>query len=159
MIEIRPLRPTDSLDDLIQLSRAFFAEYEAHHPFFKIDVLRDEHLTDRLTSWPADEDKEIFVAVDDGRIVGHITIKMEDQAPFWQVKQIGHISGFMVDPAYRRRGIGGELMAAAKAFFRQKGARFYTVYTAVANRSAVQFYEKHGMIPLHTNFLGDLEEE
>jgi hypothetical protein len=40
MIEIRPFRSTDSLDELIALSRAFFAEYEAHHPaFFQIDDL------------------------------------------------------------------------------------------------------------------------
>lgn len=158
MVEIRPLRPADSLDELIALSRAFFAEYESHHPaFFQIDDLRDEHVANRFTSWLEDEDKETFIAVSDGRIVGYINIYVQDQAPFWQVKRIGHISGLMVALAYRRRGIAGQLLAAAQTFFRQKGVRYFTVYTAVANHPAIQFYEKSGMVPLHTTFLGDLE--
>ena len=156
-IEIRPLRATDNLDDLIALSRAFFAEYAAHHPtFFQIDVLRDHNIVDYFTRWQEDEYGKTFIAVGDGRIVGNITIYVQKQPVYWQVKQIGHISGLMVAPAYRRRGIARALLRAAKSFFQQKGVRNFTVYTAVANHPALQFCEKAGMVPLHTTLLGDL---
>lgn len=157
MVEIRPLLPQYSFSDLITLSRAFFAEYEQHDPiFFGIDRLHDDDITSYFQRWLDDPAGETFVAVDDGRIVGYITIYVQAQPAFWQVKQIGHISGLMVDAAYRRQGIAAHLLAAAQAFFRQQGVDFFVVYTAVANQPTLQFYEKSGLIPLYTTFLGEV---
>ena len=42
MVTIEKLQPGHALDDLIEPSRAFFAEYEGHHPeYFKIEGLED----------------------------------------------------------------------------------------------------------------------
>ena len=157
MIEIRPLRPQDSLNDLITLSRAFFAEYEQHDPdFFGIDELQDKDIISYFSRWLDDENGETFIAVSNDRIVGNITIYVQDQPAYWQVKRIGHISGLMVDAAYRRQGIAKRLLAEAQAFFQQQGVAYFVVYTAVANHPALQFYEKSGMTPLYTTLLGEL---
>lgn len=139
------------------LSRAFFAEYEAHHEaFFGIDSLSDEIIVGYFASFLETEERTAFVALQQGRIVGYITMLVETQAPFWQVKRVGHISGLMVAADARRSGIGGLLLERAKTFFREQGVRYFTVYTAVQNQAAVAFYHRQGLAPLHTHFLGQI---
>ncbi len=158
MIEIRPLRSQDSLSDLINLSRAFFAEYEQHDPeFFGIDTLPDNDIIRYFTRWLDDAAGQTFVAICDKRMVGYITVYVQDQPAFWQVKQIGHISGLMVDAAHRRQGIAERLLAEAQSFFRQQGVDYFTVFTAVANQPALQFYKKSDLTPLYTTFLGKIQ--
>jgi ribosomal protein S18 acetylase RimI-like enzyme len=154
---IRPLTKTDNLDDLIALSRTFFAEYEAHHAdFFQIDRLENEDVRRYFSRWLDDENGESFIALAGERIVGYITIYVRPQASFWQVKQVGEISGLMVHPAYRRQGIAGQLLARAKGFFAEKGVRYFAVYTSVENRGALAFYERRGLQPLYTTLLGEV---
>lgn len=160
MIEIRRLRADDDLGDLIALSHDFFREYEAHHQtFFRIDELRDEDVVAYFTETLDAEDAATFVAVEGGRMVGYITAFVREQAPYWRVRCVGDISGLMVHPDHRRRGIGGALLRAATAFFRRQGVEYYTVYTAVANEAAIRCYERHGMTPLYTTLLGCTEDD
>lgn len=157
MVEIRPLHSHDSFDDLIALSRAFFAEYAQHDPdFLAIDELHDSDVSRYFARWLEDAAGETFVAIINGRIVGYITVYVQDQPVYWQVKRIGHISGLMVDAAYRRQGIAAQLLAAARSFFRQQGVVYFTVFTAVANHTALQFYEQSGLTPLYTTLLGEV---
>ena len=59
----------------------------------------------------------------------------------------------MVQREQRRSGIGSRLLAKAQAFFKAHGIKYFTVYTAVANDSALRFYEANGMVPLHTTLV------
>jgi ribosomal protein S18 acetylase RimI-like enzyme len=155
MIDIRRLRVDDDLGDLIALSHAFSREYEAHHEaFFEIDELRDTDVAAYFHAMLTRDDAAAFVAVDGERMVGYITAYVREQPPYWRVKRVGDISGLMVHPDYRRRGVGGALLRAATAFFRECGAGYYTVYTAIANEAAIRCYKRHGMTPLHTTLLG-----
>jgi ribosomal protein S18 acetylase RimI-like enzyme len=155
MTEIRSLRKDDKLNDLISLSREFFEEYESHHEnFFKIDRLSDSDIVDYFSQWIDDEDGETFIALTGGRIVGYITVYVRTQPGYWKIKKVGDISGLMVQKAYRRRGIAGHLLAKARAFFEKKAVRYFTVYTAIGNRGALEFYERSGLLPLYTTMMG-----
>jgi len=155
MTEIRSLRKDDKLNDLISLSREFFEEYESHHEnFFKIDRLSDSDIVDYFSQWIDDEDGETFIALTGGRIVGYITVYVRTQPIYWKIKKVGDISGLMVQKAYRRRGIAGQLLAKARAFFEKKAVRYFTVYTAIGNRGALEFYERSGLLPLYTTMMG-----
>ena len=157
LIQIRPLEKNDKFDDLIALSRAFFAEYESHHDdFFKIDRLEDHDIINYFSRWLDDEAGETFVALVEGRIVGSITVYVRPQPSFWQIKQVGNISGLMVHPAHRRQGIARQLLAQARAFFAVKDVRYFTVFTSVENRGALAFYERSGLQPLYTTMLGEV---
>jgi len=157
MVEIRPLEKEDPLDELITLSREFFGEYQSHHPdFFKIDQLHDQDVVDYFSRWLENENGETFIALVDGRIVGYLTAYIQTQADYWQIKQVGHISGLMVRPAFRRHGIAGRLLEQARLFFRERGVRYLTVFTAVNNHCANEFYRQSGLEPLHTTFLGEI---
>ena len=157
MTEIRSLRKDDKLDDLISLSREFFEEYESHHgDFFKIDSLSDSDIVDYFSHWMDNDDGETFIALTEGRIVGYITVYVRTQPSYWKIKKVGGISGLMVQKAYRRRGIAGQLLAEAKAFFENKSATYFTVYTAVGNRGAIAFYERSELVPLYTTMMGEV---
>lgn len=157
MTEIRSLRKDDNLDDLILLSREFFAEYEFHHEdFFKIDTLSDSDIVGYFSQWIDNEGGETFIACAEDRIVGYITVYVRTQPSFWEIKQVGTISGLMVQKAYRQQGIASRLLAKARAFFEKKAARYFTVYTAVGNQGAIKFYEQNGLIPLYTTMIGEV---
>jgi 8-oxo-dGTP diphosphatase len=156
-VEIRKLQAGEGTRELVALSRAFFSGYEAHHEsFFRIDSLSQDGILAYFSSFLEREDRAVFVALEHDRIVGYITVLIETQSPHWQVKRLGHISGLMVHRAGRRAGIGGRLLDAAKGFFREQGVKYYTVYTAVENRAAVEFYGGEGLEPLHIHFLGEI---
>ena len=157
MLTIRPLHSDDPLDDLLALSRTFFGEYEAHHPdFFKIDRLDDRQVAGYFTSFRQRPDRQAILALNGEHIVGYVTVYVAAQEDFWQIKRTGHISGLMVQPEYRRRGLAARLLAAAQEFFAAQAVRYYTVYTAVENRAALAFYEQNGLAPLYTTMLGEI---
>ena len=160
MTEIRSLRKDDNLNDLISLSREFFEEYESHHEnFFKIDRLSDSDIVNYFSQWIDDEDGETFIALTGGRIVGYITVYVRTQPIYWKIKKVGDISGLMVQKAYRRRGIARQLLAKARAFFEKKAVRYFTVYTAIGNRGALEFYERSGLLPLYTTMMGAVMDD
>jgi ribosomal protein S18 acetylase RimI-like enzyme len=158
IIEVRALRMDDKVADLIALSREFFEEYESYHKsFFAIDSLSDHHIVDYFRRWLDNDDGETFVALTGGRTVGYITVYIRTQPDFWRIRRVGAISGLMVQPAYRRRGIARQLLARARAFFEEKAVRHYTVYTAVGNRGAIEFYEQSGLRPLYSTMIGEID--
>lgn len=160
MIEIRSLRKEDNLDDLISLSREFFEEYESHHEdFFRIDELREGDIVGYFSQWLDNDDGETFIALSAGKIVGYITVYVQTQPDYWKIKRLGTISGLMVQKAYRRRGVARRLLAQARAFFAQRAVSYFTVYTAVGNQGAIEFYAKSGLQPLYTTMVGKASSE
>ena len=160
MIEIRSLRKKDNLDDLISLSREFFEEYECYHEnLFRIDELREGDIVGYFSQWLANDDGETFVALSAGRIVGYITVYVQTRPDYWKTKKVGTISGLMVQKAYRRRGVARRLLAQARAFFEQRTVSYFTVYTAVGNQGAIEFYAQSGLEPLYTTMVGKASSE
>jgi ribosomal protein S18 acetylase RimI-like enzyme len=158
-IEIRALQPDNGFDDLIALSREFFGEYESHHPdFFMIDKLSDDDIVAYFSRWLDNEDERAFVALTEGRIVGYITVYVYRRPGYWQIKEVGEISGLMVHKAYRRQGIARHLLTQARAFLGERGVRYFTVYTSVENRGGLAFYGRSGLQPLYTTMLGNVPD-
>ncbi len=158
MVIIRRLRPEDDLRDLIALSRDFFEEYATHHEFFQLDELRDEDVLSFFSRSLNTEEGATFIAEREGRIVAYITVFVRPQPTFWRIEQVGAISGLMVHREHRRQGLAGRLLAEAAEFFRRKGVRYYTPFTAVANQPAIAFYRRNGMVPLAVTLLGEVED-
>jgi GNAT superfamily N-acetyltransferase len=155
MITIHRLQREDSLQDLIELSKAFFTEYEGHHPeFFKIERLGDDDIADYLSRTLDSADGVTFVARLQGRTIGYVTAFVRRQSDFYHVKHVGVISGLMVHKDHRRKGIATRLLAESIAFFWEHGIGFFTVYTATANAAALEFYARLGMAPLYTTLIG-----
>jgi ribosomal protein S18 acetylase RimI-like enzyme len=158
MERIRQLKEGDDLTDLIDLSREFFAEYEAYHEaLFDVDSLADKHISDYFTRTIGSASDATFVAIVDEQVAGYITVHIRPQAAFYRVKESGAISGLMVGRRHRRLGIATRLLARGQAFFKAHGIRYFTVYTAVANQAGLRFYEANGMVPLQTTLVGEID--
>jgi ribosomal protein S18 acetylase RimI-like enzyme len=154
-MEIRELKKGGDLKALIQLSKDFFYEYESNHSyFFKIDKIEDDDIIGYFARFVDNKDRKAFVAVEGGVIVGYISVLIQEQASYWKIKRIGHISGLMVHPDNRRKGIGRKLLQSAVDFFKEKGIKQYTLFTSVNNKSGIEFYEKCGLEKLYTTFFG-----
>ena len=160
MLIVRRLEPQDALDDLIDLSKAFFAEYAVHHQrFFEICDLRNQDIRHFFLRSLDGDDGATFIALVDGRVVGYITVFVRERPGFYAIKEVGSISGLMVHRTYRRAGIGSRLLDEAFAFFKGRGLRYFTVYTAAVNHAAIKFYERNGLAQLHVTLIGETSDD
>jgi aminoglycoside 6'-N-acetyltransferase I len=91
----------------------------------------------RDSLWPgslADHDEEtrrcfdgrtetpiVFVAETSGALVGFLELDFRRYAPGCRSSPVPFIEGWYVEPAFRRRGIGRALVAAAEAYAREAG--------------------------------------
>jgi ribosomal protein S18 acetylase RimI-like enzyme len=156
-MQIRELNNKDDLGLLVKLSRAFFLEYESNHPyFFKIDKIEESDIEKYFQRFIDNEDKKAFIAIEGGSIVGYISVLVLEQAAYWRIKRIGHISGLMVDKAHRRKGTGRMLLKAALEFFNSKGLRQYTLFTSVNNEDGIKFYKRSGLTELYITLMGEI---
>ena len=157
-MEIRELKKEDDLKALVQLSKDFFYEYESSHPyFFKIDKIEEADIISYFARFIGSDDRKAFVAIESGSMIGYITVLIQEQASYWKIKRIGHISGLMVNPGNRREGIGRKLLQSAVDYFEGKGIKQYTLFTSVNNKSGIEFYEKCGLEKLYTTLMGKVE--
>lgn len=95
----------------------------------------------------------ILVAVEDGRILGSLTLELEgrvrddDDEGFRPLDpDEAHIRMLGVDPAARGRGVARALMAESERRARSAGKRFVTLNTTNRMRSARAMYERLGYV-------------
>ncbi len=104
----------------------------------------------RLADIPGRADRTtILVAVDDGRVVGCVTLELQGRVGDWDGDPPlrpgeAHIRMLGVDPAARARGIGTQLMAACEARARATGKTFVTLHTTTKMEAAQRMYARLG---------------
>jgi GNAT superfamily N-acetyltransferase len=97
------------------------------------------------------EDSAVFVA-DAGHLVG-VAVGLMRTAPEFPVfiqQRWGVLDGLVVDPAWRRRGIGELLARSVEAWALRLGAPWVEVNVYENNAEARRFYEALGYLPLST---------
>lgn len=88
----------------------------------------------------------LFVAEEDGRIVGHAICEREEGgSPTWEWPQdFLAIVDLVVLPGARGKGVGEALLAAVHQEALDRGVATLDLNVAAPNESARRFYEKHG---------------
>lgn len=77
-----------------------------------------------------------FVWIEDGRLVGNITVQKSDRmGNRWQIANVA------VAPAYRHRGIANRLMDEALAHIQNEGGQWAVLQVYEQNRAARHIYE------------------
>jgi ribosomal protein S18 acetylase RimI-like enzyme len=84
---------------------------------------------------------DTLVAIMDGRVVGVAEIYTKDTKTHGK---IGVISFIAVDPDYRGRGIGKNLVAEAEKIFREHGCRYSAASTRRDNMASIGMFTKMG---------------
>lgn len=91
----------------------------------------------------AQGDDAAFVALDaDGQIVG--CIGLHALTMFHLAGRLGRITALVVEENVRGSGVGHALMAAAHAWFRERGCEKFEVTSSDHRVAAHRFYARHG---------------
>jgi GNAT superfamily N-acetyltransferase len=101
-----------------------------------------EQATERLAALderPAEH--AALVAEEGGRAVGWVHVELVTSLATGFQANIG---GLVVDGSRRSDGIGADLLAAAEAWARERGARTMLVRSRVTRERAHRFYEREG---------------
>jgi diamine N-acetyltransferase len=98
---------------------------------YAVDAVRE--CVDRCARAP---DAQFLVAEQGGRIVGFLHYDSEGRDP--------ELHRIYVDPSRKRRGIGSALLEELHA--RLEPGASYVLMVVAANRAAVSFYERHGLV-------------
>jgi RimJ/RimL family protein N-acetyltransferase len=84
----------------------------------------------------------VFVAEDEGRIVGRLSLARDQHPASRHVADLG----LMVAITHRRRGIGKALLEAAVGWGRDSGVRKLELHVFPWNDAAIALYERFGFV-------------
>jgi ribosomal protein S18 acetylase RimI-like enzyme len=84
-----------------------------------------------------------FVWVEDGRVVGNASVQRNPTRRDTWV--IGNVA---THPAYRNRGVGGQLIGTVVDYAARRGARHVALQVVEGNEPALSLYRKAGFAPL-----------
>jgi GNAT superfamily N-acetyltransferase len=147
---IRSARP----EDYAQVSRLYGSLDALHHErapwMFKTPEAQprpEKFFVDLLNS----DDAVLFVA-DAGNLVGfaHGMMRAAPEFPVFIRQSWGVLDGLVVDPSWRRRGIGRLLTQAVESWALALGAPWVELNVYDFNAEALAFYQSLGYLPLST---------
>jgi RimJ/RimL family protein N-acetyltransferase len=84
----------------------------------------------------------VYVAEDEGRIVGRLSIARDQHPASRHVADLG----LMVAQSHRRQGVGTQLLQAAVQWGRHAGVRKLELHVFPWNTGAIALYEKFGFV-------------
>ena len=88
--------------------------------------------------------RAVFIAVEDGRIIGMIMGKSYNTISISKYKRKGYISNLYVDKAYRKKGIGEKLIQHTLKWLKKQGVPHATVEIHIKNQAAINLHHKLG---------------
>ncbi len=138
MIEIRHARPEDAAT-LVALGSAVGREEGAWLLTSAgwRSVGEERRYLRALKRYP---DAAVFVAEEDGRIVGRLSLARDPHPASHHVADLG----LMVAISHRRRGVGRTLLEQAVAWARDAGVRKLELHVFPWNEPAIRLYETFG---------------
>jgi len=105
--------------------------------------------------WLAEPDAFALVALVDEQPVGYAVVHMRPPEETWATGDpIAELETLAVLPEQRGRGIGSALMKEVFEELRRVGVKQWAVGAISTNADAIRFYERLGVLPFVTSFMG-----
>lgn len=143
-LRVHPSRPED-LPQLLRLWRELIGFDESlGGQDFRLSAGAPEQWEKHLRTFVGKRAKLGFVAEIAGRPVGFLLASLEAPAGIFMERRYGHISAVYVQEAYRGKGVGGALVAAALGWFGGRRVSRVRVTTDSKNALGVEFWRKLG---------------
>lgn len=98
----------------------------------------------------------VYVAEEDGRIIGFLAALVETDVPIYQCDEYVVIFALWVEPTQRRRGAGTALLELAAREYAAMGVRQIHIRTAMANTAGRAMLERAGFAPATVDLLREL---
>ena len=101
---IKEFDEKDNFSEVFELSKDFFYEYAKNNEdFFGIDCLTEVDIKKYFDQFIGKDNNKAYIAKYENVIIGHITLKINNQQNYWKVKKVGVISGLMVSKKYKKK--------------------------------------------------------
>jgi len=127
-------------DQIIINENSLLKEYE----------IKDENMEDSysgfLKSNFESEDGAIFIAEENGEIIGYTLFFIKDEIPIYKNKKIGYISDLYVKKDFRNKGISSKLKDKSIEWFKEKGIKFISAPLYPDNKFAHSLTKKWGFV-------------
>ena len=136
---VEPATP-DDLDYLADCWVSLAREQRAHGSHIQADANRATIRTILAGHLSTDG---LLVARLEGEIVGFASFSVE-RGSFELDASRALLSNLWVDPDYRNREIGGELLESVERTLRDRGVKICKLETMVGNDAGRRFYRRHG---------------
>lgn len=91
-----------------------------------------------------EQDVTVMVADREGEVIGYVYAAVEPRDWMSLRDSAGVIHDVIVDPAHRQGGVGRQLLDAALAFLKERGAPRVVLQTAERNEPAQRLFENAG---------------
>ncbi|RJX28866.1 MAG: GNAT family N-acetyltransferase [Dethiobacter sp.] len=139
-----------SVDEVSRVAELYqdLANYireETGDEYFDFDAVPVEEIEKGLASGLEEDAKKVFVAVDEGKVVGFIAGEVIDCfLPISRVDKTGYIAGAYVMPSYRRKGILRHLEKMIQDFFKELGLKYAELHVLSLNNAGKTSWESMG---------------
>jgi len=100
----------------------------------------EKYLRDSMNS----QDAIVLVALDDDSVVGYSISAIGKRHPVFQQDTQGVIHDMAVKSDYRRKGVGGEMLAKIDEWFQSRNIDRIELSVAAKNQIGYSFWKKHG---------------
>lgn len=136
-MEIRPIQATDTKDFV-----AFYKKLtsESNYLTFSPDETEKKAAKEEDFIKKYDDYKQVFIALEDDKIVGYIGIGRS------HLFRLNHVAKFTVGVLedYKRRGIATQLIKFAEKWAKEKGVKRLELSVITKNKEAVALFQKTG---------------
>jgi ribosomal protein S18 acetylase RimI-like enzyme len=99
-----------------------------------------------------DQNQEIFIAVEDGKIVGVARLEIEDAPGMYGVKKMIYFDDLVIHPDYRRQGIADKLVDIRLEYAKKMAIRICYSKIYSFNRPAQGLLKKHGFKDIYQHY-------
>ena len=145
-VRVRPVDASD-VSGLVALTRSFDLTSGTFSGRGMLDQ-SEEHLTERFTEIVAGGRRVMLVAVDECDDIVGLLVAKNDEIGAIDLTPVLHVSHLLVDPRYRRRGVGRQLLGAAVHLADERGIDHVLATAASNSREGNRYLARLGFAPL-----------
>jgi ribosomal protein S18 acetylase RimI-like enzyme len=137
----------EELFPLVLQSQLFQKQEVEKETIQKIDQFK-ENTRENFEKWFGEEDKEYFVAEENGKIIGFILLMTDDV-----VSNTVSLSDVFVKEECRKQGFATELVNHAIDWSKESGAKEIVLAVGKNNTQAIELYRKAGFTEKEDDYI------
>ena len=154
-MHVREATDRDEAELVSELLVPSYRESESIAPEF--NALNETALDDVDASyWLDDDDRILFVGVEAGALVGHVSGTVVTEPPIYERDRRIHVDGLYVKPDHRRGGVASALLQRIEQWGSDRGCEYVGVAVHVDNDRARELYDQR-YTPTYRSYRATIE--